>query len=757
MIPVTYEPNKNHIDYISSLGADAKLYNIYTDDEKDILESRNEDLSYPGQWCDAVMLGGYNMEISSEIHTEGLQWSPNQYNMLGELNYEVNTMNLNKPLISAYGTATKITVQGFEFGQDNDSTVPSRLDVEVDVEHSQTSFKWYYNGTLVNTDTISDIITEFAIAVENTNFILTKYAFIYMKNGVPWTSGGLSNSDVLTKIINNAGSKTIEQNPTGWITDPDDPDNPENQFILSKLYSLPGYPNTLSLGTNNVAASDEILYNNIYNKGGYLGTDLVVFITPAEYSTSAAAWSYLTTDPESDGCTMNIPSADGETEYKIIWNYDDQRFEVWEDETLKAYSYSLSKIAGSYIYIGTNDNGTQLGWALMGYYSGSYDYHFRLWNINESLTEVQEFDYNQIQFEETTGYDPEGGQEDDPQPDADEIEDPSVDALDTGFVYAFAVNQTDMENLVSCLNPDTLADKIKADFGNHLYDFIVSYHTMPCVTNADNNAKIGISYRGVPFTYGGGTPLELARITKSFYQVDLNSKVCQPSGIRPTGFENWSNASVQVYLPFIGYQHLNTADVWGKPVRIVYYFDVLAGTCTANISVPDKGTLYSFEGSCSYKIPFSSVIDQNVQNMMSGIMSAGSALIGTATNAAAGNIAGAVGSAMGGAGAVGSFISAFEHKATISRGGQLGGSAGWHVPRTPALIITVPDIIEAGNNYISTNGYPCYQTGTLGSRKGSYVEITQIDLKPAANNNGAYPNDDELDLIRAALKDGVYV
>ena len=316
-----------------------------------------------------------------------------------------------------------------------------------------------------------------------------------------------------------------------------------------------------------------------------------------------------------------------------------------------------------------------------------------------------------------------------------------------------------MQSLAECLNNNTLSGKIKDDFGNHLFDFIVSYHTMPCVTNADFNAKVGIEYRGVPFIYGpNDTPLTLAQVTKSFYSVVCGSKKCLPQNVRGNGFENWANAQVQIYLPFIGYQHLNTADVWGREVTVVYYFDVLAGTCTANIGVEGKGTLYTYESSCSYKIPFTATIDTSMQQIMAGVMSGGSALLGTITNAATGNVGGAVASAMGGAGAIGNFISASEHKAIINRGGQLGGSAGWHTPRQPALIVTVPDVVNVTNSsYLEINGYPTFKSCTLASYSGFYVEVAQIDLKAAPNNNGALPNDDELDLIKSALKEGVFV
>ena len=395
----------------------------------------------------------------------------------------------------------------------------------------------------------------------------------------------------------------------------------------------------------------------------------------------------------------------------------------------------------------------------MGRSYGTYDYNFRLWNIDESRTEEEEFAFEEAYLDYYNGFDDADQEDDNPQTDPDDMDDPSVDALSTGFLYAFQVETTDMENLVSCLNGNTLAQKIKGDFGNHLFDFIVSYHVMPCITNATELSRVGINYMGVPFIYGeNDTQLTLKRITSSFYKVDLGSIHCLPKVKRGNGFENWANAQVQLYLPFIGTVHLNTADVWGKDVHVVYYFDILAGTCTVNVGTPQNGTLYSFTGSCVYKIPFTSTIDQSMQNMIAGVTSAGSGLISMVSGGMSGNVMGVINGAMGVAGSVGSFISAMEHKALINRGGSVGGAGGWHSPRQPALIITVPDVADINKTqYINMNGYPCHESVILNNYKGKYVEVGQIDLKAQSNSDGAFPNDSELDMIRSALKDGVYV
>ena len=80
------------------------------------------------------------------------------------------------------------------------------------------------------------------------------------------------------------------------------------------------------------------------------------------------------------------------------------------------------------------------------------------------------------------------------------------------------------------------------------------------------------------------------------------------------------------------------------------------------------------------------------------------------------------------------------------------------MPRKPALLITIPDIVDQTSTfYNNLNGYPTCVSDYLSSYAGYYVEVGQIDLQAAPNGNGSVPNDTELDMIKSQLKEGVYV
>lgn len=84
------------------------------------------------------------------------------------------------------------------------------------------------------------------------------------------------------------------------------------------------------------------------------------------------------------------------------------------------------------------------------------------------------------------------------------------------------------------------------------------------------------------------------------------------------------NTVVQIYLPYYGYVTLNTYEVMGSTIHLMYYIDVLTGSFAAllNVSKTTKGTtlnsvLYQFNGTLEYSIPLSS---QNMTGIINGII-----------------------------------------------------------------------------------------------------------------------------------------
>ena len=755
-MPKTYEPGGTY-HFIYSIASQIPEYDPF---EIAVLRSHNKDETYPSSFCNTVVYGAHEIEIDTILKYNG---SSNYSDPLmnNPKVFEDSEINLAYPVVTMFtGGATKFTTN-MVFGLSVGDTVPSK--VVIDNSGTSTVIKWYKNDVLVNSDTlVNKINNSFALAITASGNTISGYAYLFTVSGsdVIYTSGLKTNADVLT-ILNDGGYAGDNETTYGWI------DDERGDFIVSRIFNHSGgdaYISEYAADGNSISDVNDKLRQYCENYDGYLGSDLVSYI--ANKDTNAEAWTYLLS-AEGDGTEYIIPVED-EHEYKIVFEhtmtqapYLSNVFVVYIDGNYSGYFRPSSAQSGSNVYVTWYpqsqpfESHTKI---LLVYLGINYQYQFFDWTGYLDNIDYQQFDNWGLLEDMIEGYDPNAGQEDEKQDDPEDVDDPDYDALASGFLYAFMVDSGDMVNLADALVPETLAEKIRADFGNNLFEFIVSYHIMPCLTNADSLNKTAIAYRGNPFLYGSdNTQLMLAPISKSIYTVSCGSKVCLPTGVRKNGFENWAHANVQLYLPFIGYVHLNTADVWGKTITISYKFDILQGSCVANIGVGNNGTIYSFEGMCKYSIPFTTAIDHSNQALLSGIMSSAGAAVSIGGVVAGGSPTGLLNAAGGIANAAGDFLQAAEHKSLINRSGCLSGSPGWNMPRKPALIITVPNYISPGMTYNDINGYPTFKTGTLNNWLNNYVEVAQIDLKANVNANGASPNDSELDMINSMLKGGVYV
>lgn len=194
--------------------------------------------------------------------------------------------------------------------------------------------------------------------------------------------------------------------------------------------------------------------------------------------------------------------------------------------------------------------------------------------------------------------------------------------------------------------------------------------------------------------------------------------------------------TVDIYLPFIGIQQLNTDDVMGADVTVTYKVDVLTGACIALISVKSNdvnGILYSFTGNCAIQLPITS----------GGYMQTILSLLGAVTSTVAG---GAVGGAVGAvAGAVRGIANV--DKTTVHVSGSLSGNAGAMGVKKPFITIRRPQSADAAR-YNEFYGYPTNKYVSLSSVSG-YTRIKDINLSVT----GA--TEEEQNEIVALLKEGV--
>ena len=194
--------------------------------------------------------------------------------------------------------------------------------------------------------------------------------------------------------------------------------------------------------------------------------------------------------------------------------------------------------------------------------------------------------------------------------------------------------------------------------------------------------------------------------------------------------------SVDIYLPFIGMQQLNTDDIMGADVNVTYKVDVLTGACIALISVKSSkvnGILYSFTGNCSIQLPITS--GNYIQAVSSLITGLAKTLAGAAGGGLAGGLAGAAAGAAG------------LDKTSVQISGGLVSNAGAMGVKKPYIIIRKPIGADA-TRYNEFYGYSTNKYVSLSQLRG-FTRVKDLNLSVTGATQ------DEQNEIVTLLKEGV--
>lgn len=196
--------------------------------------------------------------------------------------------------------------------------------------------------------------------------------------------------------------------------------------------------------------------------------------------------------------------------------------------------------------------------------------------------------------------------------------------------------------------------------------------------------------------------------------------------------------NIDIFLPFIGIEHLNTGDVMRSKIRVIYHVDVITGACIAEVNVTRDlagGVIYTYSGNCAVQYPLSS---GSYMGILSSIVSI------------AGGVAGTI--ASGGALAplaIGAVRGVSSAHTNVERSGSFSGNAGAMASKIPYLIITRPQPYMA-QNFEQFTGYPANQYVKLGECSG-FVQVNRCHL------DGINAMKEELVEIENILKEGIII
>lgn len=195
---------------------------------------------------------------------------------------------------------------------------------------------------------------------------------------------------------------------------------------------------------------------------------------------------------------------------------------------------------------------------------------------------------------------------------------------------------------------------------------------------------------------------------------------------------------VAIFLPFIGVQKLDVAEVMRSTISVMYHVDVFSGACLAEVAVTRDGgggCLYTFSGDASARYPISS---GSYMGIVSGVLSI------------AGGIAGTI--ATGGAAlpaVVGAGVAATHMHTDVKHSGQISGNAGAMGGKVPYLIVVRPqtEVAERSEKY-------------YGYGANSYCKVESLSGFARLYNAVVRPNDsitdEERKEIQTILESGFY-
>ena len=256
-------------------------------------------------------------------------------------------------------------------------------------------------------------------------------------------------------------------------------------------------------------------------------------------------------------------------------------------------------------------------------------------------------------------------------------------------------------------------------------DFVVSLNMLP--VNVESTPKvIKLGWFTIDALVQGGL------INQQYVRVDCGSLTVK---------KKWGGAidyqtDVSLFLPFIGEVSLNTNEVMGATLSIIYTVDIMSGNCIASVQVVNDGLnaiLYQYNGNVASNYAITSV---DYSNVMAGALQLAQGIGSIAT----GNMLGGISSVVG---ATSNMLSGGD----IKRAGNLSATSGFMGIKKPYLILSRP-IQSMPSDYNTFRGYVSNITLALSECSG-YTKVAEIHLENIPATSA------ELDELDGLLKAGV--
>lgn len=295
-----------------------------------------------------------------------------------------------------------------------------------------------------------------------------------------------------------------------------------------------------------------------------------------------------------------------------------------------------------------------------------------------------------------------------------------------------------------------------------------------------------LSCKRIPFTVGGSdTSIKIGNIDTQIGSNTLAGHVkktaaghvydCGTITVPVYNGGNWLDMTnkYSIYLPYCGIQALptdallkqaidanGTPKVTGRTLGVKYYYDIIYGTCIAEVSV-DGNAMFIFNGECGIDIPITS--SNRASNQLAMLKGGANTMLSGVNNVVGGVISGAmsgglIGAAIGGlTGAAKTGMTAAKeevNRQTYETHYTTAGGFNSQVASylTPTITLFCEHVLYTEpSGYAKENGYPCYLNRNMSELSG-YTELDgSIEI------SGIPCLEEERELLKQALMDGFYL
>lgn len=221
---------------------------------------------------------------------------------------------------------------------------------------------------------------------------------------------------------------------------------------------------------------------------------------------------------------------------------------------------------------------------------------------------------------------------------------PTISAAQSGLVALFRPTILDLRLLGSYLwtNLTDFIENLNKLFMNPM-DYMIALNILPCQPEVGERVNINIG--------SVTTTIDMPPVLNQWYE--HNCGTVRLPEYWGSALDYAPNTKVSLMLPFIGSVTLNTDEVMGKDIGVIYHIDLLSGQCVAMVSVglvnQTSSVMYQFTGECAVSVPLTGADWSRIYSAAIGAV--GTAITGGIAAGAAGAAAGGATSALAGANA----------------------------------------------------------------------------------------------------------